>query len=320
MAFLDNSGDIILDAVLTDTGRMRLAKGDGSFRIVKFALADDEIDYTTYDKNHPSGSAYYDLQILQSPILEAFTNNASSMKSRLISINRNNLLYLPVMKVNDIDSNGSSFAIPQLVSNGYILAVDQNTQKFLADKTLTYKSNSVLAKGILNGIDSAGGAYVKIDQGIDNSSIPSSTTLDPDLKETQYLLEIDNRIASVVDVNAMKTATPSYIDDDNIASYSFSFGVDTEFVDNIPPDPTNGSVGQVIAGARGTYFKFKLSAALDVSTSDYLFNTLGTTLTGFIGNTFTPSSVKSILTSIRISGVTTGNYIDIPLLVVRATP
>ena len=33
MAFLDNSGDIILDAVLTDTGRMRLAKGDGSFAI-----------------------------------------------------------------------------------------------------------------------------------------------------------------------------------------------------------------------------------------------------------------------------------------------
>jgi len=50
MAFLDNSGDIILDAVLTDTGRYRLAKGDGSFRIDKFALGDDEIDYSLYDK------------------------------------------------------------------------------------------------------------------------------------------------------------------------------------------------------------------------------------------------------------------------------
>ena len=29
MGFLQNHGDIILDAVLTDTGRMRLAKGDG---------------------------------------------------------------------------------------------------------------------------------------------------------------------------------------------------------------------------------------------------------------------------------------------------
>ena len=57
MGFLDNSGDIILDAVLTDTGRMRLAKGDGSFKIVKFALGDDEINYELYKKDHASGSA-----------------------------------------------------------------------------------------------------------------------------------------------------------------------------------------------------------------------------------------------------------------------
>ena len=48
MAFLDNSGDIILDAVLTDTGRFRLAKGDGSFKIAKFAFGDDEINYKLY--------------------------------------------------------------------------------------------------------------------------------------------------------------------------------------------------------------------------------------------------------------------------------
>ena len=84
MGFLDNSGDIILDAVLTDTGRMRLAKGDGSFKITKFAFGDDEINYQLYDKDHASGSAYYDIEILQTPVLEAFTNNASSMKSKLI--------------------------------------------------------------------------------------------------------------------------------------------------------------------------------------------------------------------------------------------
>ncbi len=73
MAFLDNSGDIILDAVLTDLGRERLSRGDGSFRITKFALGDDEIDYALYRNAnsalgaHPSGSAYYDIQILQTP-------------------------------------------------------------------------------------------------------------------------------------------------------------------------------------------------------------------------------------------------------------
>ena len=43
MAFLDNSGDIILDAVLTEEGRKAMA--DGTFRISKFGLGDDEIDY-----------------------------------------------------------------------------------------------------------------------------------------------------------------------------------------------------------------------------------------------------------------------------------
>ena len=50
-AFLDNSGDIILDAVLTDTGRFRLAKGDGTFKITKFALGDDEINYGLFEQN-----------------------------------------------------------------------------------------------------------------------------------------------------------------------------------------------------------------------------------------------------------------------------
>ncbi len=72
MAFLDNSGDIILDAVLTDTGRHRLARGDGSFRIAKFALGDDEINYTLYDKTNASGSAYYDLNILTNTSSRSF--------------------------------------------------------------------------------------------------------------------------------------------------------------------------------------------------------------------------------------------------------
>ena len=74
MAFLDNSGDIILDAVLTDHGRKTLSKGDGSFRITKFALGDEEINYSLYNPGVTSGSAYYDLEILQTPVLEAFNS------------------------------------------------------------------------------------------------------------------------------------------------------------------------------------------------------------------------------------------------------
>jgi len=125
MGFLDNSGDIILDAVLTDTGRKRLARGDGSFKIAKFALGDEEVNYDLYNKNHASGSAYYDLDILQTPVLEAFTNNTSTMKSKLITISRTNILYLPVIKLNE---NLAGTTRNSTSGSYYLVAVDEDSR------------------------------------------------------------------------------------------------------------------------------------------------------------------------------------------------
>ena len=44
MAFQDSCGTIIIDAVLTDIGRQKFARSD--FKISKFALGDDEVDYS----------------------------------------------------------------------------------------------------------------------------------------------------------------------------------------------------------------------------------------------------------------------------------
>ena len=99
MAFLDNSGDIILDAVLTDIGRKRMARGN--FRITKFSIGDDEIDYGLYNKDHPSGSAYYDLEILQTPVLEAFTQANANINYGLVSYPRQDLLYIPSLLLNE---------------------------------------------------------------------------------------------------------------------------------------------------------------------------------------------------------------------------
>ncbi|MAG24729.1 hypothetical protein CMI47_04030 [Candidatus Pacearchaeota archaeon] len=114
MAFLDNSGDIILDAVLTDVGRKRMAAG--SFKITKFALGDDEIDYGLYNKSHPSGSAYYDLEILQTPILEAFTQLNASINFGLLTYARTDLLYLPDIKLNE-----TGISINQVNSGGGVI-------------------------------------------------------------------------------------------------------------------------------------------------------------------------------------------------------
>ena len=74
MAFLNNQY-ITIDAVLTTKGRELLARNDGSFQITQFSLSDDEIDYTLYNPNHPSGSAYYGEAIELMPLLEAFVVN-----------------------------------------------------------------------------------------------------------------------------------------------------------------------------------------------------------------------------------------------------
>lgn len=87
MGYLNNSV-ITVDAILTKKGREALAKNDGSFQITQFALADDEIDYTLYNPNHPSGSAYYGEAIDNMPLLEAFPDETQVMKYKLTTLPR----------------------------------------------------------------------------------------------------------------------------------------------------------------------------------------------------------------------------------------
>jgi len=317
MAFLDNSGDIILDAVLTDTGRMRLAKGDGSFRVTKFALGDDEINYALYDKTNSSGSAYYATQILQTPIFEAFSNNIASLNSRLVSFSRNDLLFLPVVIPNNLFS---PYAISNMVLNGYVLAVDQDTENFFTSNkdTLTFDTALVGQDGLLNGFTpSSANTVIRIDQGINNTQVPPSNAIDPDLLETQYLLEMDSRFGSIVDITGLNALTPSYIDDDYIAAYYVSQGTNPTYVETNTNKENGGK--EVIAGSRGTILKFKLKSALNVSTSDYLFNQLGTNETSkYLGDIVVAgNNVRHILTSVRITGLTTGAFVEVPIVLVK---
>jgi hypothetical protein len=87
MGYLNNSV-VTIDAILTKKGRELLARSDGSFRITQFSLADDEIDYTLYNPNHPSGSAFYGEAIENMPLLEAFPDETQIMKYKLVTLPR----------------------------------------------------------------------------------------------------------------------------------------------------------------------------------------------------------------------------------------
>ena len=313
MAFLDNSGDIILDAVLTDTGRMRMAKGDGTFRITKFALADDEINYALYEKNNASGSAYYDLQILQSPVLEAFTNNGSTMKSKLLSITRQDLLYLPMLKL-FTQGDSARFALENSTEGTFMVAVDSDTVKAISGDT--NNDTNTNTDGVINGNlagSQATGPYVRIDQGLDTTEVSHTLVLDPDLRETQYLVEMDDRLGTLVAGQAAKSATKSFTDDDNIATYYLTENTDSDFVTSLTSTDDSS-----INGPRGSRLKFRIASTMSLKTNSYLFDVLGSTGAVTIGSLVPATDAYRFIDSIvSVTGVTTGYRIDIPVRYVK---
>jgi hypothetical protein len=124
MGYLNNTV-VTIDAILTDTGRQLLAQNDGQFRITQFALADDEIDYTLYNPNHPSGSAYYGQAIENMPLLEAFPQSTQVMKYKLVTLPRG------TAKMPILDLGYNAIVIKQ----GASLAITPQTLNYLGGNT-----------------------------------------------------------------------------------------------------------------------------------------------------------------------------------------
>jgi hypothetical protein len=371
MAFLDNSGDIILDAVLTDTGRLRLAQGDGSFKITKFALGDDEINYAIYNKTHASGSAYYDLEVLQTPILEAFTNNASSLKSKLVSLSRTNVLYMPILKLNRITtavdagtlpslqagqsgyfarSGTNTTTITQAASGKFYVSVDQNTTDALveqrADSSATAGEPLASRSGMLQGHDTgtdklSSTDIIRVDQGLDTNEISANLSMDSDLVETAFIVQMDYRLGRIKP-SAVGNDTPAavnFIDDDNIASYYLSGPTWVNPTDK-PPAAAADADGnkalskltstnpQVFEGPRSNSLHFQIQASQELQTSTYLFTQLGTSQGADVASNILGFPVDAdglidtattyyIDSTVRVIGANTGYRLDIPVRFVK---
>jgi len=316
MGFLDNSGDIILDAVLTDAGRKELAAG--TFSITKFALGDDEINYQLYNPAHPSGSSYYDLEIVQTPVLESFTNNSSTMKSRLISIGDNNLLYLPVLKENTSVTAAGRYSDPDI----YLVAVDDKTQRTnnfdSGDSTIAggigRNASGVVYGGVLFGKNPADADnHIIVDQGIDNQNKPKTDPLASDLKEEQYIIQIDGKFGSIVNTNGDEPpdALSKSKDDDGFLFYTID-STSTNMMENL--DSTSNSP---IAGSRGTRIKFKIMASENLKDNFAYFDRYGfvTSITTTEGSI----AAKAIDTTVRVTGVNLGYSVDLPIRFIKAT-
>ena len=143
MGFLDNTS-ITVDAILTKKGRELLARGDGSFNITKFALADDEVDYNLWDTAHPNGSNYYGAVIENTPILEAFTDQNQVMRYKLITLSKSTNR-MPILDLS-LQNTDLKYAGPEVPISA------QSTNS--GDDTFTFELNDTdvaYLKGVENG-------------------------------------------------------------------------------------------------------------------------------------------------------------------------
>lgn len=170
MSYL-SSTSVVVDAILTTKGRELLARNDGSFRITQFSLADDEIDYTLYNPNHPSGSAFYGEAIEAMPILQAYPNDTEIMKYKLITLPRG------TAKIPVLDLGYTSITLRQ----GASLSITPQTLNYLGATSTFEQSGYVATIGDVRTMSSFNGVGINTPEA---TSLNSTTTIGTNVSKT----------------------------------------------------------------------------------------------------------------------------------------
>jgi len=170
MGYLSNQV-VTVDAILTKKGRELLARGDGSFKITQFALADDEIDYSLYNPDHPQGSAYYGEAIEAMPLLEAFPDETQIMKYKLTTLPRGTAK-LPILDV--------GYAAIRL-KQGASIAITPQTLNYLGSSQTFESSGYTATIADARVLNSFNGVGVNTPEA---TSLNSTTTLGTNVSKT----------------------------------------------------------------------------------------------------------------------------------------
>ena len=336
MAFLNNSGDIIIDAVLTDEGRRRLALGGGQFRPVKFALSDEEIDYSLYNKNNASGSAYYDLNVLQTPIFEPTTYSNSGLKTKLFTYSDQNLYYLPILLLNQdlnvadgpasvLDTSTNAFDL--ISSDGFasLISGQVGSSNSLIDgrRNLPTNATSFLTSGPTSN-SSLTRRFIRVSQGLNNAS--ANTSLGR-LEEAGFSVYVNSLFLQVVDKNLQKLVEPAI--STNVFSrtqaadmYVFNASLNPSYFGDVAVY-NNGTQTKLATSIQATslaqlgkelQFSLRLSDEL-ASNPSYYFSNYGTSFASTVAGLSVSGgdSVSVISTIVRVVGNNYGFSVDVPV-------
>jgi len=170
MSYL-SSTSVVVDAILTKKGRELLARNDGSFRITQFSLADDEIDYTLYNPNHPSGSAFYGEAIEAMPIIQAYPNDNEIMKYKLITLPRG------TAKIPVLDLGYTAITIKQ----GASLAITPQTLNYLGATSTFEQSGYIATIGDVRTMSAFNGVGINTPEA---TSLNTTTTIGTNVSKT----------------------------------------------------------------------------------------------------------------------------------------
>ncbi len=348
MSFLDNSGDIILDAVLTDTGRKRMAAGN--FSISKFGLGDDEINYQLYNKNHPSGSAYYDLEILQTPVMECRTMKAD-INYGLMDITNQGLLYMPALKTNPAPAGTSTptdyseaalmsaiVTVQSMSSGVYWVAANQETYDRLVGTT-GINSSYAVTKGYAT--TNTSNQFILFEQGIDNASVGTDQAsrtqyiVAHNMEDTTFTVSANQLfVASVYGLDSSTTFTNNK--DGSTESPTFDFAFSTALVGTaastiasykdyniagVVDGITGTSQFSVIAGARGTIggIQFLVAADLGVvvpTSTPQLYSNYGKVNVALFASAPT-ETYDYIDTMVYVRGDSSSMLLQMPIRIIR---
>ena len=170
MSYL-SSTSVVVDAILTKKGRELLARNNGSFQITQFSLADDEIDYTLYNPNHPSWSAFYGEAIEAMPILQAYPNDTEIMRYKLITLPRG------TAKIPVLDLGYTSITLKQ----GASLAITPQTLNYLGATSTFEQSGYTATIGDVRTMSSFNGVGINTPEA---TSLNSTTTIGTNVSKT----------------------------------------------------------------------------------------------------------------------------------------
>ena len=355
MAFTTTSDSIIIKATLTEKGKKLLSRG--KFKIAKFTLGDDEIDYRLYNAATAAEDSDYKPALEVTKQFEALKDVQKNIQFGLNSYDSGVLYltadeiesiepythalieYLPILKINNILSYS-----PNMRHDRYYVSVNDETTKVINDAISNFKflqSNNleitklVIETGIDNEASSIKGTTPTLKNR--NEKIIKKFLLDKD-----FLVLADNRFVSTIAGIKKTSRFENFASGEAIINFhtsdeSIAISLESEFeyfaTYPIPTIPNLVSQHDIeksdvvpikyssIEGPRGSV------AALNILVDNQLkVNSTGErdsrftdfgTIDDITFSELPTSKFDYIDTTIYVMGVTTNSRVQIPLRIIR---